>query len=192
MVAGGKKNRAKNLSLSLRNKKKIKIKIAVALEKNLGTAQARPSTAGGNGESSYGCTSAYDATHQRVLRPRISLQRTSVMRRAQYGARNGARPCGDRILLREVRSAARACADAPSSASRAEHTRPTVFLDAESPATHAQPTRRARRHTTATGSGVSTPRGDRRRRRTRQRRRCARRASWVNLAQHFGGTGSVN
>ena len=39
MVAGGKKNRAKNLSLSLRNKKKIKIKFAVALEKNLHTGQ---------------------------------------------------------------------------------------------------------------------------------------------------------
>ena len=114
---------------------------------------------GGNGGSSYGCKSVYDATHQRVLLPRSSIhvERTRVVREAQPEAGNGARPCGDRTLLREVRSAARACADAPSSTSRGLRTRPTVFLDAESPATHARHTRRARRHTSDIGSGLAPP-----------------------------------
>ena len=132
----------------------------------------------------------YDATHQRVQWPRFSLKPTRVMRKAQREAENGGRPCWRVILSQEVTLAAHVRADAPSSASRGLHTRPTVFLDAESPATHARHTRRTRRHTADIGSGVSTPRGGPRRRRTRQRRRCARRAAWVSLARHFRGTGA--
>ena len=126
----------------------------------------RTAGAGGNGGSIYDYESVYDATHQRVLRPRISLERTSVVREAQRGAENGGRPCRRVILSQEVTLAAHARADAPSSTSQGLHTRPTVFLDAESPARHDQPTRRARRHAPGVGSGVSTPRGGLRRRRT--------------------------
>jgi hypothetical protein len=134
-----------------------------------GPRRARRARAGASSVPSTpcGCTSVYDAAHQRVLRPKISLERTSVMRKAQRGVENGARPCRGVILSQEVTLGARAPRPCAILASWGLHARPTPPTGPHGRAARARHARRTRRHAPGTGSGVSTPRGGPRRRRTR-------------------------